>query len=363
MPPRQYQTGITVYDKSRATPGYSLFTPLGQFKTYIINMQGEVMHTWDLPNNVGNYAYLLPNGNLLAAIRTDEGPQGLPAKGGHLIEYDWDNNIVWEHVDNFQHHDFRRLPNGNTIYAAWELLDPALAKKIPGGIPGSEHADGMYGDVIREIDPSGKVVWEWHAATEMDVRKFPIYPAAKRKEYAHCNTVSPCANGDIIVNWRYNASMARIDKKTKKVVWSLTNIDYGQQHDAQELPNGNVLFFANGADLFLYGPESGSRVVEVDPRQDNKEVWVYKGDPPRSFFSWFISGAQRFENGNTLICEGGWGRFFEVMPDGEIVWEYVNPHIVEYEHPAYGKTNVAFRCYRYFADSPEIGGRLPADPS
>jgi hypothetical protein len=28
---------------------------------------------------------------------------------------------------------------------------------------------------------------------------------------------------------------------------------------------------------------------------------------------------------NTLICEGQWGRIFEVTPDKESVWEYVSP--------------------------------------
>jgi hypothetical protein len=35
--------------------------------------------------------------------------------------------------------------------------------------------------------------------------------------------------------------------------------------------------------------------------------------------------AQRLPNGNTLITESSFGRFFEVTKEGEIVWEYVNP--------------------------------------
>ncbi len=41
-----------------------------------------------------------------------------------------------------------------------------------------------------------------------------------------------------------------------------------------------------------------------------------------------IPGAQRLKNGNTLICEGLWGRFFEVTRDKEIVWEYILPFFV-----------------------------------
>ena len=74
-------------------------------------------------------------------------------------------------------------------------------------------------------------------------------------------------------------------------------------------------------------------------------VWQYQGSPPGTFFSWFISGAQRLETGNTLICEGIWGRIFEVTSEGEIVWEYISPYFSE-NHPSYTGGNYVFRAYR-----------------
>jgi hypothetical protein len=58
-------------------------------------------------------------------------------------------------------------------------------------------------------------------------------------------------------------------------------------------------------------------VSEYNAEKSGRPIWT--------FFSHFISSAQRQPNGNTLICEGANGRFFEVTPSGEIVWEYVNP--------------------------------------
>jgi hypothetical protein len=353
-------TGLRLNNSSRSTPGYTLFTPLGLNQTHLIDMKGDVVHQWTLPGEPGNYAYLLANGNLLAAVRTDEGPQRLPAKGGRLVELDWDGNIVWQHIDHYQHHDFRRRANGNTIYPCWELLPEDVAGKIPGGIPGTEHADGMYGDVVREISPAGETVWEWHVATDMDVEKYPIYATAKREEYCHANTVCPLPNGDVIVNWRYNNTMVIIDRDSKKIKWDLRDLSYGQHHDVQQLENGNILFFANGAFVQSLGPEAGSRIIELNPAT-KEVVWEYRGTPPHAFFSWFLGAAQRFKSGNTLICEGAWGRIFEVTPQGETVWEYVSPYFVD-KHPAYTAGNYIFRAYRYAADGPEIGGRLPADP-
>ena len=217
MPRLTSETGVLTYDKAKTKPGYTLFSTLGLFETTLVDMDGAVVHSWKLPGEPGNYAYMLPDGHLLAAIRTQVGILGLPAKGGHLIEYDWDGNIVWEHEDNTQHHDFRRLANGNTIYLAWRLLDEDMVKRHTGGLAGSEHADGVYGDVLREINPAGEGVWEWFVGTDMDMEQFPIHPGTWRQEYAHGNTVAECPNGDIMINQRMTGFMGHIDKQTKKI--------------------------------------------------------------------------------------------------------------------------------------------------
>ena len=96
-------------------------------------------------------------------------------------------------------------------------------------------------------------------------------------------------------------------------------------------------------------------------------IWRY-ADPP-VFYSDFISGAQRLPNGNTLIDEGMTGRIFEITPDGEIVWQYVNP--VVFEGPlAQGDSippgvpagphrlaNSVFRAYRYGIDYAGLQGK------
>lgn len=357
---RHGKLGLTEYNKEKATPGYTLFWPLGSTTVHLINMRGDVVHEWNMPGGPGNYAYLLPNGNLLAAVRTDQCVLGLAAKGGHLMEMDWDGKIVWEYFDHYQHHDFRRRENGNTLYIGWELLPKEAEARVKGGEEGTEHEDGIYGDFVKEINPAGETVWEWHAATDQEIEKYPLCPLCGRKEFAHANTVFPLPNGDIMLSWRNNSLVAHVDRETKKFKWEMYDYRLGHQHDVQMLDNGNVLVFANGCHAHWHGPHEGSRVWEIDPKT-NDIVWEYAGDPPYTFDSTFISGMQRLSSGNTLICEGRWGRFFEVTPDKEIVWEYVSPYFQK--NPPYAGGNYVFRAYRYMADSPEIGERLDADPS
>jgi hypothetical protein len=210
----------------------------------------------------------------------------------------------------------------------------------------------MYGDVILEITPAGKTVWEWHACRDMEVEKYPLFPNQLRDEFAHANAIFPVANGDIYISFRRLNMIGLIDKQTKKMKWQHRDDSYGMQHDCAPLLNGNITLFANGINT----PNNPySRVIELDPRT-KKAVWEYRAKPTYTFFSPHISGAQRLPTGNTLICEGQWGRLFEATPECEIVWEYVSPFMGP--DRAGDPSNEVFRAYRYAADSPQIRGRL-----
>ena len=87
-------------------------------------------------------------------------------------------------------------------------------------------------------------------------------------------------------------------------------------------------------------------MIEVNPT-NNQIVWKYQEASADNFYSSRISNAQRLPNGNTLINEGLFGRFFEVTPAGEVVWEYVNPYFVPASRPPRAQTNSVFRVYRY----------------
>jgi hypothetical protein len=350
---RHRQVGLWEYDRERATRGFTIMAPIRSKNVYLLGMDGDVRHMWQTPLVPGSYGRLLPGGNMLWAGMTPDGPSPGGGKGGLMREYDWDGNVVWEHQDDAQHHDVRRLANGNTIYIGWEPMPAEAAARVPGAEPGTEDEDGiMWGDYLREVTPSGEVAWEWHAFEDMDLEAFPLHPMSTRHEFAHANAVSELANGDLMLSFRKISTIAIVDKATKKLRWHKRDDDWGQQHDCEMLENGNILFFANG--IAVPRGVYHSRVIEFDP-ETGDEVWSYQGAPEYSFFSPNISGAQRLWSGNTLICEGLPGRIFEVTPAGEIVWEFVAPWFGFWRG---GFSNAVFRAYRYAADAPELEGRL-----
>ncbi len=88
-----------------------------------------------------------------------------------------------------------------------------------------------------------------------------------------------------------------------------------------------------------------------------EDIRTFVGDPRLSLDSPHISGVQRLLFGSNLICEGLWGRIFEVMPDGEIVWEYVSPY-EDWIARGGGTGNWVLQALRYAADTPNVAGRM-----
>ena len=167
--------------------------------------------------------------------------------------------------------------------------------------------------------------------------------------------------GDLLYRWG--------NPQTYDVGTSMDQKFFGQ-HDAQWIKTGcpgfgNILVFNNGLDR----PEGKySSVEEIippinqngtyiytpgSPYQPETPIWIYTSEIPTNFYSMLISGCQRLPNGNTLICEGEKGNFFEVTSEKEKIWEYTNPY------PNYLLNRVFKICYIHF--EPQSDSDLESD--
>jgi len=155
------------------------------------------------------------------------------------------------------------------------------------------------------------------------------------------------------MSFRNISTIVRVNRQSGAIDWTIGAPPLSGQHAPTPLDNGNILLFDNGPFRTDTGVQPFSRALEIDPRT-NAIVWKYQdGTAPGShhfLFSSRISNAQRLPNGNTLINEGLYGRLFEVTADGDVVWEYVNPHFGPESAAPKGQTNSVFRAYRYSAD-------------
>ena len=145
--------------------------------------------------------------------------------------------------------------------------------------------------------------------------------------------------------------MAIIERHSKKLLWKFGEGVLGHQHHATALPNGNIQVFNNG----LHGNGlPTSSILEINPGTNGVE-WQYSASPRDQFFSGHISGAQRLERDNVLICEGTGGRVFEISRTGEVVWEWISPFL--HEMTDFGLISWLYRAYRYELGHPAFVGR------
>ena len=345
---RTTRLGVTAFDEERACPGYVMFTPnFGPGEPRIIDLHGNIVHRWQIPHPPGFWGYVLPNGNLFYNCKIrDDSPVPFPTwailRGGAMIETDWNGNILWEHHDNWHHHDGRRTESGGAIYLGLYRVPDDFAATVKGGIPVEEGID-MWADELVEVDADGNRVWSWLAHEHLDVETEVLTFNHPRENWTHGNTIAPLPDDRVLVSFRSISTVCIIDKATGNIEWKMGGDVLAQQHDPSMLDNGNVLIFDNGTqrrdDAFAF-----SRVIEVDP-STSEIVWEYRDQPMLNFHSNIISGARRLPNGNTLITEGFFGRIFQVTPEGEVVWEYINPYFDT--NPFFGEVNGIFRAEHY----------------
>ncbi len=365
------QFGLTHHRPQHSFKGYTLVVPSGGDSVYLVDMQGRFVHRWSFVDFVPAKSELLANGNLLVmavdkALKPGPRPElgdppepfqtrirRLGANSSRLLEVTWEGEVVWDYENTAIHHDWKRLPNGNTIFPAWVEMPEELTKRVKGGARRRRERlpAQMLGDDLVEIDPEGREVRRVETWRLFDPRRDPICPLEGRIEWTHINSIDVNEGGEIVISCRNNSRVAIISPEGE-MTWKYGAPDTAHQHHATWVEGDHLQIFDNG----MHRPhgQSTSRVIEVDP-QTNEVVWSYQGDPPAQFFSGHISGASRLPNGNTLICEGTSGRLLEVTRRGEVVWEWWNP---VYNERAEG-THIGwlFRAYRYSPDHPGLVGR------
>jgi hypothetical protein len=450
----------------RASPGFVLFGPGLSGTTYLIDNDGQVVHTWTSEYSTGHGKYLLDNGNLIRLGFLRDIPSYAGGQGGMIQEFNWEGDLIWEYrLANeryIPHHDAAVLPNGNLLVVAWELKTAAEARGA-GRRPDLLKAVGLWPDAVLELERRGnneaEIVWEWHAWDHWIQDFDPNAPsygspsehpelsdinsdgddlsAAEVEELLALETValvgadeSPRApdimhvngisynpefdqillsvnafneiwiidhsttseeaashaggrygmGGDILYRWGNPKNYDRGDREDQ--------ILFGQHHarwNEAGLPGaGNITVFNNN----FSGPEGTySTIVEIDPPINSdgsytvptngpfapaEPVWTYAAPDKLSFRSHFISGAHRVPNGNTFIASGARGRFFEVTPEGDIVWEYWTPYSGDVGLPdddSLARTVApyfyeTFRATRISPNHPALQGRnlTPLDP-
>ena len=266
---------------------------------------------------------------------------GLDPKNSTWGRYTWDDKMIWE-KHFLIHHELYLSPKG-TIFTFSTDLHNYNDYKVDF-------------DVILEYDKNGKELqrysfWDhlkdfqpYHAKFGIDVSS-PIiltplmflwhqifYSVARGADYDyfHLNSffmIPPNAlegknpafrPGNWLISIFHGSMVFILDQDTKKILWhAVANEIEGSlegQHSASMLPDGNILLFENGVTRQV------SRILIIDPLT-LKIKWQYRN---KNFFTSNRGFVQALPNGNFLVTESNKGHVFELTPDKEIVWDYMN---------------------------------------
>jgi hypothetical protein len=285
---------------------------------------------------------MLPNGHILMvgweyktaeeAIVAGRNPDTLPVGElwpDHVIEVERtgtsQGTIIWEwHVWDHLIQDFNPTKQNYGIVEQ----HPELVDINYGDIVGKERADWNHINSIDYNEQFDQILLSARHQHEIWV----IDHSTTTEEAAGHTGGRSGKGGDLL--YRYgNPEIYRAGNISDRQLFG--------QHDAQWIVGGcpgegHILIFNNGQgrpdgqyssvdELIPPVDENGSYYLEPGSAYGpQKPVWSYIADNPFDFFAGYLCSAQRLPNGNTLICDGDHGVFFEVTSEKKTVWMYHN---------------------------------------
>jgi hypothetical protein len=343
--PAAQETGVTTHLPG-AWPGYNLTVSAHGPEAELLDMDGRVLHRWRRAfrevwparttrnwfrgDRYWRRVHLFPNGDLLAIF-----------DGLGLVKLDRHSNVLWSYA-GLAHHDLDVSDDGRIF---------VLTRRRTRNAGDGRHE--AWEDFVTLLDPGGRKLGEVSLYRAVADSKFSDWLRDARKEgdIFHTNTLEivdarlrlpEVRPGQVLVSLHGLHALAVVDLEAGRVVWGLRG-SWRFQHQPTVLDNGHILLFDN------LGTHGRSRVIEIDPAR-GEEVWRYQADESGRFFSFCCGSNERLPNGDTLVTESERGRAFEVDRDGQVVWEYWNPHRVEVDGEL--KTATLYEVVRLPLDLP-----------
>ncbi len=283
---------VTVSKPERMEPGFTIFNPrrtkVGDLRfgtgfgmLVALDSAGEVLWYYRNDSRISDFERLR-NGNLIYVTHDHR-----------LVEIDWLGNVQRQWYAGGRpdgpaeggiavagtvsfHHEVDELPNGNLVALGSEVreLKNWYTSETDPNAP--RKTQQVMGDIIVEFAPdTGAVTWEWKAFDALPTDRLAYetfegywtrrgFPDVKA-DWSHANNVIyDEADDAYLINFRYQAAIVKIDRKTKEIAWILADPDdWGDladkvleplgdtrlpyhQHSPQPTPQGTLLVFDNG---------------------------------------------------------------------------------------------------------------------
>ena len=350
-PARHEGNGVVKYLPSKASTGVTFITSFwgNGNGMRLVGMGGEVLHEWQVGFNEdrsttpadpsiqpGEWdedihgSLLYPNGDVVfnfeyrGLVKVDRCSRviwRLRYQTHHSVDIDsrgdlWvpGRRIRWGPSSKFPLYSppfaeeflLKVSPDGEIIKSI-SILDIIYNSKYEGILFADREAE--IDSIVRDFDPYADIV-HMNDIEVLDgeaAKEFPLFE-----------------EGYLMVSMRVINTIVVIDPDSERIVWSMTG-PFIRQHDPDFMADGHISVFDNRSDYREGKIFGGSRILEIDPVTDEIDtLYETTSESEPRFYTDERGKHQNFPNGNILITEHEGGRAFEVTPDGEIVWSFVN---------------------------------------
>lgn len=339
FPIRYEESGVNILDSNKIMPGVTLITsywPIGTKWTpgiRLIDSDGKILHHWDLKANEiwpksphndfsknkrninEDYihgTYLYPNGDIICNIEYLG-----------LIRMNSTGEVLWK-LPYRTHHSIFHDEEGN-------LWVPG-AKWIESGSDREKHFPGLRvpftEETIIKVSPDGIILHEislLESLYESNYQHLLYHYNRLSGDIFHLNDVEVLSsklaenfpsfeNGDIVFSSRHLSLIGVIDQNGR-IKWVCTGV-FTEQHDPDFETNGWITIFDNRTNL------GKTKIRTINP-SSNEVKTLYPTNLDQTFYTEAGGKHQKLNNGNRLITEARAGRVFEISPEGETVWEWI----------------------------------------
>lgn len=336
-----------VYIEDEAYPGINLVTRIAkgsELAVDMVDMQGNKVHSWNVdwfqvwpdPAHVPELQRprSKPGSHIHGAVVLDNGDLVYNYEHLGLVRLSRSSEVIWR-LPYRTHHSVHLHDDG--------MLWVSGQKSVTETDPRYPHRKAPFDEyTIVEIDPeNGAILNEWSVAELLYENGYGnllfLVPVEVKglvqvvDDRLHLNDVEPFPahmkegffkQGDVIVSLRNVSTVFVFNKDTGKIKYITTGI-FSQQHDPDFIDGNRFSVFDNNTRKIKSGARSSSRIVVVTAPQTDIDV-VFEGVAGKRFYTPVMGKHQWLPNGNILITESIFGRAFEINPQDDIVWQYVN---------------------------------------
>jgi hypothetical protein len=335
--------GVTIRDSERLQPGVTLLTGLRDNapSLWLIDSTGNQLHKWNVsptaiwPNPIHVKGRAAVNSDwdtdIHGAVLFENGDVIFNFEYLGLVRLDRCGNVVWK-LSYMTHHSIEPDGRGNFWVSGRRYMETAhpsyLQIRAPYWDP-TALLVSQNGKILREISLL-EVLYRGgqHALIFVHWNGYPQNKGAEPAfDWGHLNDIEEItaegANassifepGDVLVSMRDLNTIFVFSAKTLALRWLKTG-PWQLQHDPDFLADGRISVYDNRT------KEKVSRIVVIDPSTNAIEE-AFSGTPDKPFENESRGKHQWLANGNLLIADWENGRSFEVAPNGDIVWQFVD---------------------------------------